>query len=81
MTLEMLVEMDAETLEKMSDEELKNHFSKYLDITRPERPTARVSGNNAGKPKIVEYISPAKQAVLDMLMAEGLSVKDLRRRK
>jgi hypothetical protein len=38
---------DPEILEKMSDDELLNHFKLYLDITRPERvaPQKRMNPN------------------------------------
>lgn len=41
MTIEQIVECSAEQLEKMSDEELLEHFKKYLDVTRPERITRK----------------------------------------
>jgi len=78
MTLEALLEMDAATLEKMSDEELKKHFEPMLDVTRPERQVKRESTN---KPKIVEYISPQKQKMLDLLKEEGFDYLAIKRKK
>ena len=79
MTLEQLLEMDAETLAKMSDDELKKHFEPMLAVTRPDRAPKRTS-NNSG-PKIVEYISPQKQAVLDLLKGEGFDYMAHKRKK
>ena len=79
MTLEELIEMDADALSKMSDDELKKHFDQYLDVTRPERQKAKPSNSSA--PRIVEYISPAKKAVLDMLKGEGFDYMAHKRKK
>ena len=79
MTLEELLECDAATLEKMSDDELKKHFEQYLNVTRPERQTVRPTNYN--QPRVVEYISPAKQAVLNLLKEEGFDYAKYKRRK
>jgi len=79
MTLEALLEMDADTLAKMSDEELKKHFEPMLNVTRPDRAPKR-TGNSSGT-KIVEYISPQKQAVLDLLKGEGFDYMAIKRKK
>jgi hypothetical protein len=81
MTLETLLEMDADTLAKMSDEELKAHFEPMLNVTRPDRAPKRVAGNS--KPMIVQYISPQKQAMLDLLKEDGidyLRIKGIRKK-
>jgi hypothetical protein len=78
MTLEELLKMDADTLAKMSDAELKNHFEPMLNVTRPERQPVRQS-NNA--PRIVEYVSPAKKAVLDLLKMDGFDYMALKKKK
>lgn len=78
MTLEALLEMDAETLSKMSDDELKKHFEPMLNVTRPDKAPKRQSNN---KPQIIQYISPAKQAVLDLLKEEGFDYLKLKRKK
>jgi len=42
MTIEQILEMSPDELEKMTDEELIKHFTPYFDVTRPElcvRPT------------------------------------------
>jgi len=70
MTLEQLLEMDADTLAKMSDDELKAWFEPMLNVTRPDRAPKRTS-NNTG-PKILEYISPQKQALFNMMKEAGL---------
>ena len=36
MTIEQLLNCDADALEKMTDAELTAHFSPYFNITRPE---------------------------------------------
>lgn len=69
MTLEELLEMDADALSKMSDDELKKHFEPMLNVTRPERQTSRPT--NAATPRIIEYVSPAKQKMLDLLKENG----------
>jgi hypothetical protein len=79
MTLEQLLEMDASTLEKMSDEDLRKHFEPMLNVTRPERQTSRPTNSN--QPRIVEYISPKKQAILDLLKNEGFDYLAEKRKK
>jgi hypothetical protein len=37
MTIEELIACDAATLEKFTDQQLLEHFSKYLNVTRPEQ--------------------------------------------
>lgn len=59
MTLEDLLNCSAEKLEKMTDAELLEHFSPYLDITRIDRQTAKQHQKNAGTPKR----APAKATV------------------
>jgi len=81
MTLEALLEMDAEQLSKMSDEQLKAHFEPMLNVTRPDRAPKRVAGNS--KPVIIQYISPQKQAMLDLLKEGGvdyLKIKGIRKK-
>ena len=79
MTLEQLLEMDADTLSKMSDEELLKHFEPMLSVTRPDRAPKRQSTNTV---KVVEYISPQKQQMLDLLKSAGLDyMKEKRKRK
>ena len=70
MTLEVLLEMDADTLAKMSDDELKAWFEPMLNVTRPDRAPKRQSNSSA--PKIVEYISPQKQALFNLMKDAGL---------
>ena len=79
MTLEQLLEMDAEQLSKMSDEELKKHFEPMLNVTRPDRAPKRNSSTS--QPKIMQYISPQKQAVLNLLKGEGFDYLAIKRKK
>jgi len=70
MTLSQLLECDADTLEKMTDDELRKHFEPYFCITRPElAPRALPS-------KEERLVSPEERAVmknkLDRLKALGL---------
>ena len=79
MTLEALLEMDADTLSKMTDEELCKHFEPMLNVTRPERQEKRVSTN---RPQLMP-VSQKKQAIFDMLADGDDDIKMLlaRRRK
>ena len=69
MTIEELLECDADTLTKMSDEELLKHFQQYLCVTRPELIVR-------DKPKAVEArpepMSEKKKMLLELLAANGV---------
>lgn len=68
MTIEQLLECDAETLEKMSDEELLKYFQKYLNVTRPEQAVRAT-------PKQSTYVEPMtdkKKELLAILAANGV---------
>jgi len=68
MTIEELIECDAAKLEAMSDQELLQHFEKYLNVTRPERQPARTTtAQNVVKanPKLQQGLALAKQLGLD----------------
>jgi hypothetical protein len=77
MTLEQLLECDAATLEKMTDEQLLEHFKPYLTVTRPE---LVVRKTNEPKPQQV-YIPPAKKAALALLAEEGIDLSFVNKRK
>lgn len=56
MTLEQIVECDAETLEKMDDATLLKHFQQYLCVTRPEQAVRKSNST-----KTNEVVIPNKQ--------------------
>lgn len=62
MTIEQLLKCDAETLEKLTDAQLLEHFEKYLKVTRPE--WAPKQTNKKIEPIV---ISAKKRAGLEML--------------
>lgn len=78
MTIEEIVECDADTLEKMSDEELLKHFQKYLTVTRPEL-AVKPSTKKSTEPAI--YISPQKQEALRLLAESGVDISFIKRKK
>lgn len=74
MTIEQLIGCDADTLEKMSDQDLLQHFEKYLNVTRPERQPERTTKAAQtmikANPKLQAGLALAKQLGLgaDMSM-------------
>lgn len=69
MTIEQLVDCDADTLEKMTDEELLKHFSAYLLITRPENnPKAKKQEQQmlTMNPNLAKGIALAKSLGIDV---------------
>ena len=78
MTIEELLDLSADELEKMTDEELKVIFKPYETITRPELATKP----EAGRAKRVSSLMPvnkAKQAKIDrafeLAAAMGIKLK------
>lgn len=65
MTIEELIACDAATLEKMTDQQLLEHFSKYLNVTRPEqavKQTRTTSQPSAmSNPKFLQGMAMAKE--------------------
>ncbi len=77
MTLEDLCECDAETLKKMTDTELLEHFKQYLTVTRPE--LAAKQPRTTQQPGL--KLDPKKQAALAALAAGGLDLSFMKRKK
>lgn len=75
MTIEELLECSAAQLKAMTDEQLMEHFKKYLDVTRPERVQA-----NKPKQEQLIYIPPTKAAALKMLEDQGVDLSFLRKK-
>jgi len=69
MTIEQLIACDAATLEKMSDQELLEHFKVMLDVTRPERQTVtnqkKEQQLKITNPKLAAGLALAKQLGFD----------------
>ena len=80
MTLEEILQFDAEKLEAMTDEELLEHFKIYLDVTRPERQTPIVREQQkvlAANPKLLQGVNLLKSLGVDV----GSSLVPVKRRK
>ena len=77
MTLEELCDCDADTLEKLTDEELTKLLMPYFTVTRPEM----VQRKTVAKPEPQIYLSPQKKLALEMLREQGVEVDMLMRRK
>jgi phosphoribosyl-dephospho-CoA transferase len=76
-TLEELLECDADKLQAMPDDVLKKHFEQYLCVTRPElapKPTT----HNA---PIKEYVSPKKAALIKLLEEGGIDYWKAKKKK
>lgn len=67
MTLDELLECNADTLQKMSDEELVKYFEPYFNVTRPERITRATPSTPS--------VSPEMQQKLKLLASLGIDVK------
>ena len=78
MTIEELLECDADTLEKMTDQQLLEYFTPYLKVTRPEM--VAVSKAVDGAPKFkkmpLDTRKAAKYAEANKIFEQlGLNVK------
>ena len=63
MNIEEILECDADTLEKMTDAQLLEHFKQYLPTTRPEYAPKRVSTDKkvmAADPKVAQTVNVLK---------------------
>ena len=67
MTIEELLDCDANTLEKMTDAELLKHFEPYLKVTRPELAVKPETKSHA-RP-INNFVSKEKQEKLEKARA------------
>lgn len=74
--IEDLLDMSADKLEAMSDDELKKHFEQYLDVVRPER--AKVL---APVMRSQPSLPPAKRKMLSNLAAMGVDMSLFAKRK
>ena len=77
MTIDQLVELDADAWDKLDDAALMEIFKPFLNVTRPElaraqRPKTHTASSFT-KTKTVE-LSDAKQRALAMLASEGLDM-------
>lgn len=68
MTIEMLLECSADQLEKMSDAELLQHFSKYLNVTRPDM---AIKPSSAPK---TPFINPTLSKAIGLLKEKGIEL-------
>jgi len=75
MTLAELLDCDASTLERMTDEELGQHFGRYLTVTRPEKAERR-------KPsQTVPQFNPTFNANIAKMAELGIDLSYLKRKK
>lgn len=85
MTLEDLLDCDADKLIAMSDEELLNHFKPYLNVTRPELARAASTSTNVGRhyaeQKQLPIYNERQQAALKLLAEQGVDISFTNRRK
>ncbi len=77
MTIEKLLASSAAQLEAMSDEELNKHFAPFLDITRPERPSAVMKDSNTSivANKIKKMNPEQSQLLLEMARKTGIDIR------
>jgi hypothetical protein len=80
MTIETIIGMSADELEKMSLQDLEAFCAPFLDVTRPDRPSAVHKDTRKGTHKgngmddrqlKFASLSEEKQRILKELMAEG----------
>lgn len=48
MTLDQLLGLNSATLDKWTPQDIERYFSPYLNITRPDRPSAKLEGDYKG---------------------------------
>lgn len=65
MTLEQLLECDADKLEAMSVQELEKFFEPMLDITRPERDSAIYKESNSGRKEKLSKVDLLKAKLFE----------------
>lgn len=80
MTIDQLVELDADEWDKLSDAQLMEIFKPFLSVTRPEivranRPKQSITMQN--KPVVI--MDERKQKALAMLASEGMDMSFLNR--
>lgn len=66
MTIEQLLSMDADTLDKLTDAELQAYFAPYLDITRPKTVKPAVAKAVTEAKKIASIQDKAKRFGIDL---------------
>lgn len=71
MTIEELIDCDADRLEKMTDAELLEHLKQYLDVTRPERQPTRSKSNYTP-----EQLNPKLAQGMNLLKGLGVDIGD-----
>jgi hypothetical protein len=80
MTIEQLIACDANTLEKMSNDELKIHFAQYFPETRPDMATPAIRKEQqimSANPKLAAASALAKSLGIEM----DIGLLTLRRKK
>jgi hypothetical protein len=76
MNLEDLTECTAEQLEKMTDEQLLEHFKSFLDVTRPDR--ARTKNPSMNRAIV---ITPEMQKKMAFLEANGIDPSFIKQKR
>lgn len=76
MTIEQILDLPAEDLEKISDEQYLKWFTEqgYLNVTRPEIAAAR-------RGIVTEKVDPAVQLKLKQLAAAGIDLSWMQKKK
>jgi hypothetical protein len=78
MSIDEMVGLSADQLEKLSDEQLLEYFKPYLDVTRPER----AKREKQKETKLIQVqLSPQKQAALKALAESGVDLSFLNARR
>lgn len=84
MTLEQLLDCDADKLIAMTDAELLEHFKPYLSVTRPELARAAHANQGAGKhyseQKELPIYNDKQRAALELMAANGVDISFMNRR-
>lgn len=73
MSLEELLDMSADQLEKMTDKELEDYFRPFFNVTRPEQVARKSSGGQL-------ILSPMQQKQFAEMEKLGIDTSGLRKK-
>ena len=78
MTLDQICDMSYEELQKLTDQELLQHFKAYLPETRPDQVQRAKTISKVSAPAV--YLSPQKKAALAALAEEGVDLSFMKKK-
>lgn len=81
MTLDQLLDCNAAKLESFTDEQLRQWFAPYFDVTRPEKARA-LKSKTQQRELVTPFMTPGKKRAIEALkQIEGFDVTLFTKRK